>query len=93
MSVDRIRETKVYNGSLEYRLDELFTAKMIMEIFDIGRVTVYNWLGEKVEGNNTITYPLGKFPNAFKSAGATGKIYIPKKDVESLIERRSRGYK
>lgn len=78
----------IQHGEIKYKLNELLTVRMVMEVFDVTRVTVYNWLGKKSENG---TYPDGKFPHAFKLKNE-GKIYIPINDVKHLIDMKTQGY-
>lgn len=76
-----------------YRLDELLTVSMIMEIFDVSRLTVYNWLGDGEEIDGVIFYPNGKFPNSFKaSIGGSAKIYIPVSNVKDYINKKQKNF-
>lgn len=64
-----------------YNIEDLLTVKKVMEVFEVTRVCVYNWLGPKSDKG---TYPDGKFPHAFKE----GKIYIPIVDIKDMISNK-----
>ena len=65
----------------KYEIRETLSVEKIMEIFDVTRVTVYNWLGKRDKNN---MYSKGKFPHAFKM----GKIYIPIIDVTDVVQNK-----
>lgn len=48
-----VNEIIVTNGSKKYRLSELLNVRMVIEIYGVSRMTVYNWLGKAVESSNT----------------------------------------
>jgi len=79
----------IQNGEIRYRLNELLTVRMVMEVFGVTRVTVYNWLGKKDDNDK---YPNGKLPHAFKVGSDGGKIYIPLNDVKALVDKRTKDF-
>lgn len=68
-----------------YSLNDLLSVKNVMDIFNVTRVTVYNWLGKCSESN---AYEDGKFKHAFKFGGM---IYIPYEDIKNEIDKKQAG--